>query len=230
MNSPATEELNQPFAGKKADAIRAMIFSQLNYHLSCLTIAELGEELTQYAVDKGYTPARQAVYGRTIQEWGRKQRAPWWAVKSALEILMLDEWEPPQPESWMIFSHCWLQSHGPFESLKEILGSLPEHINQEQAANYFNQAQERWPISQHTNPVHRVVDRDGKPQGLKFLGPDFAIRAFLEASGISGWEEAKKRGFELDSGHKAVSELLSDVELDPANREYLTSRISESAG
>lgn len=217
-----------PLATKKADAIRAMIFTEMNYHFSCLTISELGEELTQYAVDKGYTPARQAVYGRTVQEWGRKQRAPWWAVKSALEILLLDGWSPSRPEGWLIFSHCWLQANGPFNTLPEILIALPPQIDRAAASEQFLEVQERWLISENTNPVHRVVDRDGAPLGSKFIGPDYAIRDFLSSSGLSSWDEAKKRGFDLDSTHKRVADLLTDEALDPVSRDHLAKRIGET--
>ena len=213
-----------PLARKKADAIRAMIFSEMSFHFRNLTIAELGEELTQFAVDRGYTAARQAVYGLTVQEWGRKQRAPWWAIKSALEILMLDNWVPTRPEGWLIFAHCWLQAKGPFNNLSEILISLPAQIDRESASEQFALVEERWPIAENTKPVHRVVDRNGSPQGLKFIGPDYAIRDFLTTSGLSSWDAAKKLGYDLKSAHKLVPDLLADKELDPDSRDHLAQR------
>lgn len=98
----------------------------------------IGHLVTRNAITKGYCPKRANLKGNTLQEWSRffssesESRAPnRWACLSAVDLLVEhgatpDGDGPEDVEYWAGLLCYWSIAHGPFETVRQTVESVPE--------------------------------------------------------------------------------------------------------
>ena len=212
---------------EKPGHIRSLLVCYCMDNMEGMTPYEQSFELTEHAISAGYVADRAPYYGLTLDNVIKKMSAPWWMSRAALDILVMKKWVPDSGKQWASFTNAWLYANGPFNSLDDVLNSLPPHIKHEEASHWFKNISSRFNFSQATKPVSRVVDRNSEPSTLKFLSAENAKKQFLKNNECT-WEEAEQVGFKIEHQHVLICNLLNDRQLDNSDRGYLIEYVKKT--
>ncbi|WP_211831003.1 hypothetical protein [Kistimonas asteriae] len=98
-----------------------------------LTQADAAYELTQAAVKAGYVESRPAPPGETLKHWAVQNKAPLWACFAALDLLIEQGWLPSSDTEWAVLAHLWIRMQGPFNTLEDVMKSVPSYLHEQQA-------------------------------------------------------------------------------------------------
>lgn len=191
-----------------------------------LTESQFAAELTEAAISLGYTEERTPLYGASIHRWKSRRssfhiNAPWWAIKTTLDLLMQEDWQPHKPVLWMVFCHSWLFSKGPFAALDDVLRSLPPHVDAARAREWFARFEDRFPISDRTVSVSWIEDRLGERATPWFLAQHRAKEYLIGSKALSSWDEAEALGFTLQQRYALPEDIIAAGLLDEAERTRL---------
>ncbi|SHH96960.1 hypothetical protein [Ferrimonas marina] len=86
--------------------------------------AELTELLTNTAIENGFVGPREPVPGLALVEWNKEKKAPMWARRAALELLIAHGWTPTTAKEWARFAKLWVQRQRR-ANLERLLEELP---------------------------------------------------------------------------------------------------------
>ena len=89
-------------------------------------------DITQHAIKEGYIETRIPIPGNTLKDWLKKNKAPLWAARSAMELAVKTGWTPGEEYEWVVVAH--LVSRGG--------GEVPAAINCDEMRHWLSVAKE----------------------------------------------------------------------------------------
>lgn len=208
--------------------VRSLLIGYCMENMKGMTKSAQAYAITDHAIRAGYTENRASIYGLTLDDIFKKKKGPWWMSKAALDVLVEEKWVPSSAWQWASFANAWLYAKGPFNSLDEVLESLPAHIKHEEAKHWFEKLSARFCISDATKPVSRIVDKNNRPLTLNYLSSEKAKQCLINKYSWSSWEEAEKWGCKIDHYHALICDLLNDRKLTVSDRSYLIKHVKSS--
>lgn len=107
-----------------------------------LTSAEAADVLVATAIQHGFLRDRvRPLPGNTLNEWGKNNNTPRWAMQSAMTLLLADEWRPGTPAEWAAFAALFVMALNT-EMLEPVLEALPVGMDKDIAAGWICAATE----------------------------------------------------------------------------------------
>lgn len=106
------------------------------------TSAAAAEVLVATAVEKGFLRDREKLLtGSLLNAWGRKKKAPRWAMQSAMAMLIDDGWQPVTNAEWAAFASLYIMTVNA-DTLALALERLPVGMDRAIAAGWICAAAE----------------------------------------------------------------------------------------
>ncbi len=80
--------------------------------ISGLSQADCAYEITCHAIKCGLVGERSPVTGGALQDWVRKNKAPLWAVRAAMELALKAGWTPKEEYEFAVVAHLFVRCGG----------------------------------------------------------------------------------------------------------------------
>ncbi|MCS4320727.1 hypothetical protein M2407_005101 [Serratia sp. BIGb0234] len=107
-----------------------------------LTSAEAAAVLVATAIQHGFLRDRvRPLLGNTLNDWGKNNSAPRWAMQTAMALLLADEWRPGTHAEWAAFAALFVMTLNA-EMLEQALEALPVGMDKDIAAGWICAATE----------------------------------------------------------------------------------------
>nr|WP_241390777.1 hypothetical protein [Serratia proteamaculans]ULG15728.1 hypothetical protein 495p1_00121 [Serratia proteamaculans] len=107
-----------------------------------LTSAEAADVLVATAIQHGFLRDRvRPLLGNTLNDWGKNNSAPRWAMQSAMALLLADQWRPGTHSEWAAFAALFVMTLNA-EMLEPALEALPVGMDKNIAAGWICAATE----------------------------------------------------------------------------------------
>jgi hypothetical protein len=107
-----------------------------------LTSAEAADVKVATAIQHRFLRDRvRPLLGNTVNDWGKNNSAPRWAMQSAMALLLADEWRPGTHAEWAAFAALFVMGLNA-EMLEPALEALPVGMDKDIAAGWICAATE----------------------------------------------------------------------------------------
>lgn len=93
------------------------------------------QKLYQFAQDNGIQKDLGTPYGGALLDWYTNNKAPLWACKSALLMLIEDGWIPAMNSQFAVFSYLFIRIHQ--GNLTDLIDRLPQNIDKITASGWL---------------------------------------------------------------------------------------------